>query len=478
MNDLRKVLGHYFYGHYDVGNRNCSEIEWVNARELLVSERFDLIAKMIYIEAYDTGRGMEWAEELYKAHIRSFSNGREPGNSEKNSVEAYVDVFNKLIDTIKLTGFDEKISVIPVGENNQIMDGAHRVSIAAYYNLSIPIVRIEGICANNNFLFFRDHLLDEKYLDYIAYKYSCLQENVHIACVWPKAFSSDTSKFEKMEELMKQYGDIFYEKEIDISYQTLRNLMIQVYSGFQWMGGIDTHFKGATGKADACYASCNRMKVYVLNCASLEKTLELKAKIRDIFGQGNHSIHISDTQEEAIQIAQLLLNENSIHILTYGNPDKYIKYYKKLMDFSKKCIDEKIDMSRIILIGDSVLGIYGLKDSDNVQFLNNVEMKTLSNCDELMMRCIYNPQLHFYYGSLKFLALNILLKDQLVPLEIRKCIEQLCSETTNKKNRITEIKVEFMRKYRNIRAIVRDWLSEKGMIDIPMKIYHFLCGRK
>ena len=79
----------------------------------------------------------KFINELYDKHIEAFSAGsyNEPGNDEKNSIKKYIDTFEVLIKNIKKSGIDETISVIPVGKNNEIMDGAHRTAIASYFNL-------------------------------------------------------------------------------------------------------------------------------------------------------------------------------------------------------------------------------------------------------------------------------------------------------------------------------------------------------
>ena len=360
MKSIEDLLGVFFCKQYKIDPNLVYNIEWVNAQTLIVPGRFDLIAKINYIKAYDTGVGLKWAEELYRKHIEAFSQGREPGNDEKNSIDAYVKVFNQLISDIKTNGFSENISVIPVGAKNEIMDGAHRVSIAAYFNLKLPIIRFENLHANNNYEFFENQLLDHKYLDCMAYEYVKLDENSHCACVWPTA--NDPKKIEQMETLMNKEGQIVYKKKIELSYNGIRNLMIQVYSGFDWMGGIDTHFSGASGKADKCYVPNNPMYIYVLKVDTLEHTLELKAKIREVFKIGNHSIHISDTHDEALQISQMLLNDESIFYLNNGKPDYDIDFLKRIL----KLGDEKICLTDSALVCDCTLAMYGLKKADSL----------------------------------------------------------------------------------------------------------------
>lgn len=85
-----------------------SEITWIKGKDLLSVKRLDLMAKYIYVESYLSGHGKAWAKELYSKHIEAFSGGgfREPGNAQKNSLDAYISSFDHLIEEISQNGFD------------------------------------------------------------------------------------------------------------------------------------------------------------------------------------------------------------------------------------------------------------------------------------------------------------------------------------------------------------------------------------
>ena len=57
--------------------------------------------------------------------------------------------------------------------------------------------------------------------------------------------------------------------------------------------------------------------------------MKIKDKIREVFNVGKHSVHITDTKEEAIRTARVVFNDNSIHFLNYAKPNKYISIHKK-----------------------------------------------------------------------------------------------------------------------------------------------------
>jgi hypothetical protein len=321
--DIKMVLSEYFCNAHKIDLDKEYTIEKIEASSLIVSNRIDLIAKFKYIEFREKGYDMTFVKQLYQKHIEAFSFGtyREPGNCDKTSIKEYFDVFDALIDEIKNKGIDETLSVIPVGSNNVILDGAHRTAIAAYYNLEVPIIRFNDLSVDYSAKFFRERALDEIYLDYLITEYCKLKSNVYFACVWPKA--QGQAKLQEMKNLISNSCVVVYDKKVKLSYEGLRNLIIQVYSAQTWAGDIKDHFSGAQSKAEACYDKSGRVLCYILECDHFDQILKLKTKIRDIFKIGNQSIHITDSQPETLNIVNLLLNQNSVDYLNKGKSDYY-----------------------------------------------------------------------------------------------------------------------------------------------------------
>lgn len=89
MVNVEELLGKYFCDTYNIDLTKQYKIEYINARELLVPGRIDLIAKYKYIEAKEKGYNCKFINELYDKHIEAFSAGsyNEPGNDEKNSIK-------------------------------------------------------------------------------------------------------------------------------------------------------------------------------------------------------------------------------------------------------------------------------------------------------------------------------------------------------------------------------------------------------
>ena len=358
-------------------------VEYCRPEQFLVPDRIDLICKLYYIECREKAVDMTFANELYTEHLRAFSEGtfKEPGNDEKDSLEKYFNTFDKLIDDIKSNGFDAKKSVIPVSDNGVILDGSHRVAVAIYFNIELPIVRIHGIEPRYNTAFFRKNGLKRIYLDFMADRYIRSKEQTYVVCLWPAGYDEEKNK--AADKILRENSHVVYHKQIRFNYNGIRQLVTQVYHHQEWTGGLENGFSGTEGKAKPCYAPNKLTTVYVIEGITQPEIIKLKNKIRDIYKIENHSIHITDTKEEAIEAAELLLNENSIHLANYSNPKVY-------WDSVKAFIKQETDENSVSLFTPT---LYGIGKCETNAYSENVSL-------------VYNPIKFLYYFGKKVLALG------------------------------------------------------------------------
>ena len=419
---LSSRLTDYFCEQNNINLNKAYNIEKINANQLITKDRIDLIAKLKYIEHKEKGYDLTFIKELYTAHIEAFSHGTfiEPGNDDKNSIEKYFETFDFLIDSIKNHGFDTTISIIPVGSNNAIMDGAHRVAIAAYFNLEVPIIRFENIFARYDTSFFQDRLLDQKYLDYLVAEYCKIKKDLYVACVWSKAL--DNCQLDEVEEMINSVCKVVYMKRVKLSYRGLNNLIIQIYSAEDWIGCIENDFSGEQRKTNA-YGDKEFLTVYVLECDSHAEILKLKQNIRDSIGIGKHAIHITDTYDEVIRTTNLLLNQNSINFLNTGRPTCNIQFNRNLNQFKNKLINRKLSLDDFVIDLSGTLTLYGLGHAQEVNFLtisNQYEIidsdyvkdhqKCIEQYKTTVDNLILNPDHYFVYNDFKFLKLSFFRK--------------------------------------------------------------------
>ncbi|MGA4516239.1 hypothetical protein ACPA0F_03060 [Solibacillus silvestris] len=332
---LDQILGEFFCQHYKIDNNDNYKIEQIDAKELIVPERIDLIAKIKYIEYREKGSIPNYIKELYTAHIEAFSNGSytEPGNDSKNTINKYFNVFNNLIDNIKQSGVDNEISVIPVGKNNVILDGAHRVAIAAYFNYKVPIIRFESLYANYGVEFFRNRLLHQKHIDHLIIEYCKLKGNLNFICIWPE-LQADT----QIEEIINRNNEckvLFREK---INYEGLQSLITRIDTNLEWKGEY--------------IESEEYFNIYLLECNSFCNVQELKANIRDTLT--NPFIYITKNQKETIQLANILLS-HSEDTLNRGKPNNYDELQNW---FKRKIRNVKHNSRRKLILLAKKIGFY------------------------------------------------------------------------------------------------------------------------
>ena len=166
------------------------------------------------------------------------------------------------------------------------------------------------------------------------------------------------------------------------------------------------------------------MRIYVFVCEKLADVLAAKSEIRALFNIGNFSVHINDTREEAIALAQTYFNNNSLQMINL-RPFVYEDYrYDAIIEDLKQVAKEHdVNIADICASGSSPMDIAGIRPSDDLDFLYcgdqdfDIQTETLSNHDSELnyypfdkVEIIQNPKHHFYYHGLKIITLNVLLK--------------------------------------------------------------------
>lgn len=453
--DIKNKLGEYFYDKIGIDNKTKYEIKKVNAQDLFTYTRLDLIAKYLYIIFKKESIKSNLAMDIYKEHLRAFSNGTfiESGNSLKNSFDAYVREFDKLFDDIERNGFDNTKSMIPVGNNNSIIDGGHRVAIAAYLNKEVDTIIFKDKSGPiYDYLYFRNRQLEDKYLDVMVNYYCEIKKReIYICCLWPIAAKRGLD--DEVRKILREETNLIYEKRVKFTYQGLKSLQIQLYRNQDWIGTSDNEFLGVYGKLDACFANYETV-FFIIEGGSLTDILKIKEKIRLIYNNGKHSIHITDTYEEARETMKLILNKNSIHNLNYANSFRN----KTFLDFLKNNnFGEDSILSphfTLVCYKNNIGNCMDLKDS----FLEN---------DELDFDIKYDTRNFFYFFGKKFLSLEKAYN--LVSINEKKLLKEIMRKKNDSifmiiKKYIKRIKYYTIIKVKNIIKIL-------GLYSIVDKFY-------
>ncbi len=284
-------------------------IDETDAFELLRPERIDIAAKLIYIDARVTGENVDEARDVYARHIEAFSEGyySEPGNKENTTLDSFFEVFDKLIDDKRENGFDPSRSLIPVGRDNIILDGAHRTACAIYFGKKVKVIKFPGLSVNFGYEYFRGRYLGETYLRRMAdafAKFSRLP--IYCCCIWPVA---DEKKRPEAVNIIKGSYPTVIDTPVRFSIESMREFMIHIYGSQPWVGSEADGYAGVMGKVNACYASGREAEVVLFIGDGLDRVLEMKDRMRDVFMLDKHALHISDTPEEARLMTSVLFGK-------------------------------------------------------------------------------------------------------------------------------------------------------------------------
>jgi len=414
------LLTEYFIKGNSIDISKEYEIESVPAIDLFVCQRFDLMAKWIYIYAKEKCIDVTWGRDVYLDNINAFSAGTfvEPGSPDKNSAEKYLKDFDRLIESIRDDGFDDKTSIVPVGKDNTLLDGSHRIAAAAYFNKNVTIIHFPELKRDYDFRYFRSLLMTDTHMGYMSLYYTKLRNNLYMACIWPRA---ERSLIDNAEKLLSGYR-VYYSQELYLTYRGLCNFMVQIYGHQEWVGNIDNKFVGVNGKAKACWERSNPVITYLFEAEDISEVIELKKKIREIFKIENHSVHISDNINETRYMAELLYNPNSVDHLNNANPFEYDHVFKKLIGIKDTINDNGLDLDRFIIDSSAVLEVYGIRKAEDIDYLSDYKDipdlgDGIDNHESQLQyyECnvkdyLYNPQKRFFFDNVKFLALSELLK--------------------------------------------------------------------
>ena len=399
------------------------EVKTITATKLLTHNRFDIAFKLLYLELRE--KNLALAKEIYKDHIRALTLNKftEPGNRNKNSLVKFIADFENTFHDIKINGFDNNKSILPLSKDNSIANGAHRISSSIFLDKRVSVVNINSDNHNYNYKFFYNRNVPELFLDFAAEKFIEYSNNIYLAFVWPTAKGFD-------KEIEKLIPSIVYRKEISLNITGAHNLLSQIYYGEKWLGNFNNNFKGAYGKLMECFKNFDPVRVIAFQANNLKQVSVIKDEIRNLFNIGKHSIHITDSKEEALRISKLVFNNNSIHFLNNSNPNKYISIHSKIKQFKNFLNKNEINFDDAVLDSGIVLSIYGLRECKDIDFIVSKTLKSkyqqngIENHDQELVfhkknkeEIIFNPKYYFSYQNLKFISFSQLYKMKLIRAE-------------------------------------------------------------
>ncbi len=127
------------------------------------------------------------------------------------------------------------------------------------------------------------------------------------------------------ERKLVENFEVYYSQDVYFTRRGLRNFLVETYGTQAWMGSIGDGYKGIDGKLNLVYEKRKPIKVFLFKADSLERVLEVKELIRNAYGMGKDSIHMTDYAWEARRMAKIVFAPDLVSV--YNNIDLYANSY-------------------------------------------------------------------------------------------------------------------------------------------------------
>lgn len=395
------------------------------AIDLLNHERFDVTAKTLLLRFKDKGINSDYALKVYEHHLKVW-NGLIEQNPAKRGLSSYLTAFDEINKAITNKEFDWNRSPIIINNGN-VINGSHRLACCLYSNLNIGVRQgpaHEGeSCSYYHLNSFKNNVptgLNKNYSDSMAIEFMRLckpKKNVYIITIYPSAFGKE----DQVMNIVRKHGNVVYDKFVNLNKSGGRNLVRQLYLSEAWLGERKDKFGGGKQKSDPCFCNDHPTRFILVQSNSINNMISCKQDLRNIFRIGKHSVHINDTYEEAMRIANIAFNDNSIFHLNHMS-DKCLSYdifHSQLNKLNKLIKDSGTDKEDVCIDSSSVMSVYGIKEGKDIDYLHHgyVSLKQITNVTshndwahhytKSISDIVYNPENFFFYNDLKFANLTV-----------------------------------------------------------------------
>ncbi|MEZ5528805.1 MAG: hypothetical protein R3E57_02500 [Porticoccaceae bacterium] len=391
-------------------DKESYEVKARPAIDFLTSDRLDLVPKIIYAKWFLHGVDTSYAERLYLAHIETINGFVEADGTGKIGEEAFIQAFNRLISEISQNGLSKRYPV-PVS-GTAILDGAHRTAIAIALGLDLPTVELSYPPHHIGYKELSFGAIDSAQLDHIVFEYCLLKPSTRMVFIWPSAEGNR----DEVERIFENYCQIVYRKEIDLSKNGQSNIVRLAYSKEAWLGTIGDGFIGAQNKADWCFGRRGPVILYVIE--PYDDLVSMKEEVRALFNIGKHSIHVNDSYQETVELAQHLLNANGLTFINNHTPENFTWFKTLFQHYKDWIVSNNLNVEDYCVDGSASMAAFGIREARDLDFITRtgnysdtgfkeIDCHDTANLDYKcsLDELIYNPENHFYYEGYKMISL-------------------------------------------------------------------------
>lgn len=384
-------------------------VEYRRAGTLLTANRLDVLGKSRLLGPMFQGSIM--ARDMYLGLVKILTAGKYR-EAEDSSTRDYASSFLKLNASIREHGLSHDRSLVPVSPDGDIINGSHRVAIALAYGHLVPTVRINFQAPD-----YSATELTRAGCSQIILR-QCVESFVeHCPTFTLIVWSSALGAFDR---IVRQVPRVVHHEIIDFGSRGILRLIEACYFGESWIqddkNALAQKRELVTGHGNIA----EQAGVVIFQARSLDDVSLLKAELRSMFGNSPHSLHICDSQTEAVRIVRFALNRNSLHFARHspliGNQaaDDILALANAALEKTGRGPND------IAIDGGAVMTMYGLRATSDLDVvvrdgteLSAVQLGVSQRSDSEMdlhgeprEALLSISELHFWHRDLKFVALH------------------------------------------------------------------------
>ncbi|MCI5053052.1 MAG: hypothetical protein MRY21_07980 [Simkaniaceae bacterium] len=252
--------------------------------------------------------------------------------------------------------------------------------------------------------------LDADYLDYLALEYCRAHEDAYIATIWPRNCLTHEVQ---IREILEKYCTLVYCKSFTLTVEGSKRYLFSIPEKRAFKHHYHHYFpRGLKSYPLMCY---------VVRARSLEDVVAAKKHVRRALGYGKkpYCLHFNDTHEQCLDLAHMVLNNNSLHFINYHEKRPFRKFESHFPKY--KAFLEGREGEDYCVDGSCVLSAYGIRDTAvDFDFISSKYVKRsrifpLDHHNKAWERLglsideiIYNPKNFFYNERVKFTSLPAL----------------------------------------------------------------------
>lgn len=404
---LKHLVDQSVYDRLELGEYLVGRVD---PQTLVSALRLDLGFKLLYLDNFE--KSPEYANHIYNLEIAAQTKYEmvDPDNIQINSLNKFKNKYAALANSIHENGFDPEVSLIPLSCNNVPINGSHRLSLAIKKRTQVDVVLTELPNMIIDYRVYDSRRVPAESIEAASYRLLKEMKDLYCAILWPSGKSNWT-------QTSSLFSNVIYEKTLSLSDIGQQNILWLCYQHMDWIGDETDNYYGLKKKKFECFNPNGDIKIIFFQSDSLQKVRRIKAEIRDICNIGFSAIHITDNRDEAMLLADFLLQPKVNGLLNFTNLQilDYLKWIKELCDELSL-----LEKDKMVVVGGKVLELYGLRKASDLDVLYLGEKKLSEQIDVhntyyaqqdlCVSDIVYLPSNHITLFGVKFICIDQLMK--------------------------------------------------------------------